>query len=314
MPPFPKSGRQQYLTEKYTEALWPRIMDSELQRLVMAVGAHADDLEVSVGGTLLKYRDLGYDVLYVMATNNMSGVTVLKESDDSFRRVREAPREHMARRKRECASAAAVLGTEAVHLDHPQRHHNTGNGNEIAEVRYGSLLPEGVAQNVPSILTACEDKGAIGRLADLILERDPEIILTHGVAQRNIEHFATCLLVTNAFWSAVERGYAGGLLHWREAMTLHGDYNTRWETHVKCDGYLDAKMALIGKHACQMPTAHLPTHGHRQLSDWRGKLAGCETAEFFTWVRRPARASTKITGSYAPLYGELTMELLQNTQ
>lgn len=289
-------------------------MDRDLKRLVMAVGAHADDLEIHTGGTLLKYQDLGYEILYVMATNNMSGMTAALQPDGTIQRSRETPEAHTARRKQECAAAAKVLGTEPVHLDHPQRHFNTGAGNETQEVQYGCPLPGGVLENTPTILTACEDETAIRQLADLILARDPEIILTHGVAQRNIEHFATCLLVTNAFWAAVERGYSGGLLQWREAMTLHGDYNTRWETHVKCDGYLDRKMALIGKHSCQMPTAHLPDHGHRQLAEWRGKLCGCETAEFFTWVRRPTRNTAKLTGGYSPIHGELTMELIANSQ
>jgi LmbE family N-acetylglucosaminyl deacetylase len=39
----------------------------------MAIGAHADDIEVCVGGTLLKYRDAGYEIDYVMSTNNFSG-------------------------------------------------------------------------------------------------------------------------------------------------------------------------------------------------------------------------------------------------
>lgn len=38
----------------------------------MAIGAHADDIELNVGGTLAKYREMGYDVVYVMSTNNMS--------------------------------------------------------------------------------------------------------------------------------------------------------------------------------------------------------------------------------------------------
>ena len=35
---------------------------------IMAIGAHADDIECEVGGTCLKYRDAGYEVVYVMAS------------------------------------------------------------------------------------------------------------------------------------------------------------------------------------------------------------------------------------------------------
>lgn len=280
----------------------------------MAIGAHADDIEVSVGATLLKYSDLGYEVVYVMSTNNMSGITAELQPDGSVTRRRETPIAMMKRRKRECADAARVLGTTPIHLDHPQRHYNSGNGEESIEVRYGSTLPEGVPENVPPILTACEDKSSIETLAQLILDKDPECILTHGVAHVNIEHFATSLLVTNAFWKAVEQGYEGGLLHWVEGHTLHGDFHTRWETFINGSGYLDNKMELIGLHRCQMPTAHLPDFGHRLLAEWRGKVTGCETAELFTWVRRPTRYSATLSGKRTPIYGELITELIQNSR
>ena len=43
------------------------------KRSIMCVGAHADDIEFSVGGACLKYLDRGYEIDYVMSTNNMSG-------------------------------------------------------------------------------------------------------------------------------------------------------------------------------------------------------------------------------------------------
>ncbi len=289
-------------------------MNEEVKRSIMAIGAHADDIEVHVGGTLAKYHALGYEVVYVMSTNNMSGITSTLREDGSVHRIRETPVPMMKRRKSECDDAARALGTVALHLDHPQRHFNSGVDSETVTLHYGSEAPEGVPSDIPSILTACENAQSIDRLCDMILERDPECILTHGVAQRNIEHFATCLLVTNAFWQAVERGYQGGLLHWREEHTLHGDFNCRWETYVDCNNYLDRKMELIGLHRCQMPKAHLPDFGHRLLNEWRGKTCGCESAELFTWVRRPARTSPKISMRSYPIMGEITLELIQNSK
>jgi len=49
-------------------------------------------------------------------------------------------------------------------------------------------------------------------------------------------------------------------------------------------------MRLIGCHACQMPTAHDPGHGHRQRPLRWGAACGCGAAEVFTWVRRPDSA------------------------
>jgi LmbE family N-acetylglucosaminyl deacetylase len=289
-------------------------MNNEVKRTVMAVGAHADDIEVNAAATLLKYHDLGYEVIYVMATNNMSGITSELHEDGSITRIREAPIAMMERRKRECADAAGVLGATPIHLDHPQRHYNTGDGDETLELRYGCALPEGVAEDIPTILTACDNAASIERLADLILGKDPECVLTNGVSNVNIEHSATSILVTKAFWKAVEQGYEGGLLHWNEGHTLNGDHNCRWDTFIDGNGYLERKMALIGLHRCQMPTTHLPEHGHRLLSQWRGKACGCENAEVFNWVRKPVRYSAKVSGVYSPVMGELTTELIQNSR
>ena len=289
-------------------------MNNEVKRRILAIGAHADDLEVNVGATLLKYYDLGYEIIYVMATNNMSGLVAELQDDGKVTYVVETPVPMMARRKRECDDAARVLGTTPIHLDFPQRHYFTGNERESLEACYGSTVPEGVPENVPTILTASDNADCVESVCNLILEKDPECILTHGPIQQNIEHFATSLLVTRAFWKAVDKGFEGGLLHWVEAHTLHGDFYTRWETFVDGTGYHDRKMELLCLHRCQMPTAHYPDYGHRLLGEWRGKVTGCEMAEPFTWVRKPVRRSKAITGFMSPIMGELTTELIHNSR
>jgi LmbE family N-acetylglucosaminyl deacetylase len=274
----------------------------------MAVGAHADDVELNVGGTLLKYRDAGYDVVYVMATNNMSGTVCTLEADGSLRSRYEDPVDMMARRKGECDAAAAALGTTPIHLDHPQRHYRTASGEEF-ELRYGCPLPDGVAPDTPTILTAAEDPESLNRLADIILDKDPEVVLTHGFSQMNIEHFATGLLTTKSYWQAVEAGFRGALLLWREGHIRLGDFNCRWETFVDYTPYLDSKMRLIGLHRCQMPKAHLPDFGHRlQTTRW-GQACGCAAAEVFTWVRRP-----DCRDDQGIVHPPLTLELIQNSR
>src|SRR5690349_13163888 len=149
-------------------------MNHEVPRVVMTIGAHADDIEINVGATLLKYHKMGYEVVYVMSTNNMSGITSEVQPDGSITRFKEAPIAMMERRKRECADAAGVLGAAPIHLDHPQRHCNTGVGDGQTKLRYGCALPEGVLEDVPTILTAAEDAASVEKLTALILEKDPE--------------------------------------------------------------------------------------------------------------------------------------------
>jgi len=277
---------------------------------IMSVGAHADDIEVGAGGTLAKFRDQGYEIVYIMSTNNMSGATQELQPDGSIKRWKEKTAPMMARRKRECAEAAALLGTEPIHLDHPQRHY-TGKDDEQVELRYGCALPDGVPEDVPTILTAYEDEKSRKRLVDLIMENDPACIFSHGMVSSNIEHLGTSLLVTKCYWQAVEAGYKGALLCWREDYTSYGLANTRWDTFVDISDYLDKKMELIGKHACQMPTAHYPDHGHRLRPMKWGVACGCKAAEVFTWVSHDRRPDLD---SMLPFYSPLLAELTQNTR
>jgi len=273
---------------------------------IMSVGAHADDVEIGSGGTLAKCHDQGYEIVYVMSTNNMSGEVQELQTDGSVKHWKETTVPVMARRKRECAAAAVLLGTTPIHLDHPQRHYTGGDWGQV-ELRYGCVLPEGVPEDIPTIVTAYEDDASRQRLVDLIIEHDPACIFTHGLSTSNIEHAATCMLVTNCYWQAAEMGYKGALLHWREDYTSFGPSNATWDTFVDISDYLDRKMELIGKHACQMPTAHKPDHGHRLRPMKWGVVCGCKAAEVFTWVardRRPDLDSTRLC--YSPLLAELS--------
>lgn len=246
------------------------------QAKLMAIGAHADDIELNVGGTLCKYRELGYDVIYIMSTNNMSGAWK-KVLPDGRKEIKIPPyNEMMPQRKKEAAAAAKFFVTEAIHLDHPQRHYTAKDGNQI-ELRYGNPRPDCVAPNTPTILTAHEDNNAVQRLTDLILEHQPEAIMTHGPAMVDMEHMGTALLVTKAYKKAVEAGHNGMLLHWLDNNpTIFGDAFTRWDTVIDVSNYWEQKLEAIGKHACQMPDINCLT-----FVPW-GDTCGYKHAEAFT--------------------------------
>jgi len=292
------------------KTIFPSSTDYEMNRSIMVVGAHADDNEIHVGGTLLKYHALGYDIVYVMSTNNMSGGAAELQPDGTVKNLPpDGPIKMSARRKSECDAAAAVLGTTPIHLDHPQRHYQLATGEKFDLCYGGAALPDGVSPGVPSILTACEHRPSIEKLADLIVEHDPECVLTHGLNQVNIEHFATGLLTTNAYWRAVDKGYKGALLQWVEAHTRHGEAQMRWDTYVDYSPLLDEKMKLVGLHACQKPLAHLPNFGQRLQAKWWGSACGCIAAEVFQWVGRPLHRDDQ-----GPILGDLMLELINHTR
>ena len=257
-----------------------------MKKTLMAVGAHADDIEFNCWGTLMKHHEQGYAVVYVMATNNMSGcVSEIGRNGRPHVVARPGPVAMMALRQGEAAAGAECFGATPIHLDHPQRHYNGPDGKSV-EVCYGCALPDGVPPGAPTILTAHECEASRRRLADLIMEHEPEWIFTHGVAQRDMEHVGTSLLVTKSYWDAVERGHDGGLLHWREGHTFLGKRNADWDVCVDTTGYLDRKFRALALHKSQAPDPFIPNFYPRQYAHECGKACGCETAELFTVVEK----------------------------
>ena len=269
------------------------------KQTLMAIGAHADDIELNVGGTLLKYHDRGYEIVYVMATNNFSGGWKKRQPDGSVVSTTPPHYEEEPQRKLEAAEAAKLFGTEPIHLDHPQRHFTREDGSK-AELRYGCELPRGLGDDVPTIITAYEDKPSVKQLAGLILDKEPEAILTHGVAAGNVEHFATSLLVANAYWEAVEAGHRGLLLQWNElGIRVHGKFNFQWDTFVDISGFEQRKLEAIGKHACQMPFPE------RLDLPEMGPACGCQEAEVYN----------RIGGDLRPgPHDAFTLEIAGNTR
>ncbi len=263
----------------------------------MAVGAHADDIELNVGGTLVKYRESGYAIAYVMSTNNMSGDFHAVHPDGTRETTKPSSMEMINRRRGEAEAAAAFFGTKPIFLDHPQRHYRDKEGKDI-ELRYGSPRPECVTSDLPTILTAHEDADSVRRLSELIIRHSPEAVMTHGPIMLDMEHVGTCLLVTKAYLKARDSGYGGMLLHWLDiSPTIFGKIFTRWESHIDISGYQEKKIEAIGMHACQMPTP--------SKLDFPpiGAACGCSYAEAFT-IGGYGNATART--------GRFTKEILEN--
>lgn len=302
---------------------------------IMAIGAHADDIELMFGGTLSKYRALGFEIVYIMSTNNMSGNKSVLHEDGTITRTHLPPDEQMALRKSECEEGARALATVPIHLDHPQRHFNGPDG-ELVELRYGGPVPSCVQDSMPTILTAHEDAESVRRVADLMLEHDPVCVLAHNQSSLDMEHVGTALLVMKAFRMAIEEGFRGDFLQplddrapldepvldERRVFTgdcelapawdiFFGEANACWETFVDISDWVDAKLELVGYHRCQMPTAHYPGHPSRvRVKKW-GKVCGCHAAETFRWVRH---WTDEERGSTSRVANSLTKELVKNTK
>lgn len=71
-----------------------------MNKCIMAVYSHADDIECNAGGTILKYLAKGYHLIYVMSTNNMSGCWNSLDADGNICSRKVPWYEIMPQRKR----------------------------------------------------------------------------------------------------------------------------------------------------------------------------------------------------------------------
>lgn len=278
-----------------------------MNKSILAIGAHADDVELHFGGTLFKYMDRGYEVIYVMATNNMSGqARVMRDGKLQYIPATDEV-ETMEYRKREAYEAAKLFHTEPIHLDHPQRHYFKPHGDgthSVISVTYGAPVPSVMEPGKASILTAYSEPESVERLKNLILERDPEVIFTHGYAEVNPEHYTTLLLVSKAYWAAADEGYGGNLLLGVRTFEELGRFGCCWETWVDIDGYVDRRMAAVYKHVSQYPPEfEYGATYWREIAEKKGAACGVTVAETFNFVSNPGETSAG---------GELTRELMKN--
>lgn len=120
-----------------------------------AIGAHPDDIEFFMAGTLLLLRNAGYEIHYMNLANGCCGST-------------EYERETTARMRREEGHAAA---------------------RSVGAVFHESLCND---------LEVFYDKPTLARLASVIREVAPRIILTHPPVDYMEDHTTTCRLVVTA--------------------------------------------------------------------------------------------------------------------
>lgn len=75
-----------------------------MNKIILAVSAHPDDIEFACGGTMLKFKEKGYDIYFAVATNGENGF-----------KIDHKPRnERVKTRYKEQLKAAKILGVKKV--------------------------------------------------------------------------------------------------------------------------------------------------------------------------------------------------------
>jgi len=251
---------------------------------LVAIGAHADDIELHAGGVAASAAALGWPVHFVMSTNNMSGDLVVQSGDGTQveHRDPDATREV---RHGEQQAAADVIGAKLHLLDYPQRHY-WSDGKRVSltfsDVEHHTMP---ASSDKPPLIIAAQNKQAIERLGRLLTELQPTMLLTHTVTDFDPEHHATASLVYQAFRKVrQELPDDATLLFWAPGTTSRaGMLRQSYDCILPFDeAAYEQKMQMLNCHASQMTSRRL------EMAERRARLWGAEIeapfAETFTTV------------------------------
>ena len=232
----------------------------------MAFGAHADDIEIRCGGTLAKFKDQGYKLIYVMTTTCDAG---MPQGSIETREIR----------KKEAIEGAKVLGAIPIFLDFKQSYVWDG---KKAFVRLGEN-PElfDTWKKLPGKELLCDAPfipKCVIEVSNLIAKYEPEIVFTHYPDDMHDSHYATSCLVYKAFKEASEKVKLGNLYLW-EPGSRGSIVGFSPNTFIDITGYMEKKVKAVLKHKSQM-SEWRANHYKKRAAFW-GKKAKVDYAEAF---------------------------------
>ena len=243
-----------------------------MQKVIMAIGAHADDVEIRSGGTLAKYHEMGYEVVYVLATNNTAGA-----------HTSQTALEHATQRRNEAREGAQILNAEPIYLDFKETMFEKRGDRERLGFQTVDLsdYPEW-GRDKPPIVCAQDMDEAVAEVAVLLRRYEPEIVLTHSPTEKH-EHWATCVLVLRAFKKARQSVKLGTLYAWADSGTA--TVSIAPDFFVDITDTIQTKYTALSKHVSQ-GFQEIPDPPNRARELYWGSFIGVQFAEAFMTLAR----------------------------
>ena len=254
---------------------------------LVAVGAHADDIELHAGGIAAAWAQSGRPVHFVMSTNNMSGALINAAQPDAPP-INLGPVQTQEIRQREQAAAAAVIGASVRHLNYPQRHYWSAQGRRSLDFTakpHDATIPQA---HLPPLIIAAQNHDAIEQVAELLVSLQPAVILTQTITDLDPEHHATASLVWQAYQRRADELRHATLFFWAPGTSnMTGMIRQTFDCLVPITReQFDLKMRMLHCHASQMTTKRLEMT-ERRARFWGSEL-GVEFAEPLTTVLQGA--------------------------
>ena len=249
-----------------------------MKKCIMAVVAHADDMEVFAGGTMAKFVEQGYEGVLVMLSANTAGAGV---GGKKYRQT--PPEECMPVRAEETRAGAAKLGVRTVEfLNFQDMLYSDGKDFLfLGDAGFNPALP-GVGPLLPAV--AMNPK-LIAPVTEVIARYEPEIVIMQH-ALSGFEHITSGHIVNLAFRQAMKNGASLGQL-WLPVTVRHCTWESDFRLYPSPNVLIDITAQWEKKVAAMLAHKSQGLEGAvekiRAGNRYWGMARQCELAEaFFT--------------------------------
>jgi LmbE family N-acetylglucosaminyl deacetylase len=256
---------------------------------MLAIGAHHDDIEIGAGGTIAKYIQKGWRVIYAIATSTPHYEPNRQMwNEKNFLSNAEA----IEWRQREAREGAKILGIaeEDIHFWNFKsqywylegtHNHRYFNGFEQSPDEFTELNEHVPGREFITYAHNCQTSQEF--LIDFMEENEVEVVLTQLPDDPQLEHYAVASFTSHAVMSLVKLGEKIDLYAWSEGDARHM-LNSFAPTHfeditktidIKC------KSLEVFKSQFKDRNPQFFLDASRNRAQFYGKICGMEYAEAF---------------------------------
>ncbi|MEW5815359.1 MAG: PIG-L family deacetylase [Spirochaetota bacterium] len=248
-----------------------------MKKTIAAIMAHADDIEISAGGTFAKYLTEGYKGLYGVLSRCNSGWTVSEETGGHY----TSSLAIIPRRRAEAEAAAKIFGAELYYGDLLENCHTLKDGTRIIPSYLGSQdlegeriqtdeIPEGnLFATVAGAGDIWDSHPVIRTLTELLIEWEPELVIGQAIGNFNPDHFCAAQIIAIAWQLAAKKVDLGS--YWIPAMySAQPEYlfpPLKPDHFVDVTGYEDICLKAMACHRSQ--GQHLARAQQRKRESWK---------------------------------------------
>ena len=269
-----------------------------MQKSIVIIMAHSDDIEYSAGATFAKYISQGYKALYGVLSLCNSGWSVTKEKGGHY----TSSMDIIPRRKAEAKKAAEIFGAEFHQWYLLENCYTRKDGKRVVPGFKGAIgldgktveldedLPDGMLFSVAAGAGATfKDDPIISEVAELLAEWEPELVVGQPMGNYNLDHFAASQIVALAWQLAAEKADIGP--YWipvQHYIKKEGGMPPfpplKPDKYVDVDGFEEISLKALSAHESQGGHLWKTQERFRKMWKFRGEKHKVQSAEAFLEV------------------------------